>query len=237
MRSPFLALSVVLCCLASGCAPRPSAPAIALELDFEGTATAAAWIDVAAVPTATGISYEPGVVGQAMRLDGSGASVDVSPVDALPLAEELTIELWVKVADWTNPYKGSALLESIVSHTDDFTIEVVPGTWNFQACLSTGEDKLKLAGGSARLGAWQHVALVLEAESRMARLYVDGQVVAQREARGALRLTPGLPLRIGTWYQKNQAYCGAVDELRIWQRGLSANEIRERCAGANRARS
>jgi Concanavalin A-like lectin/glucanases superfamily len=228
---PFRMLSLLaLPLLVASCTRRPSDPAIALEMKFDGQAKALTWVGARAVSTPTGIAFEPGVTGQAVRFDGSGASIDLAPVDALPLAGELTLELWVKVADWENPYTGSPRLETIVSHATDFTIEVLPDAWTFRAGLSTAEDKLTLAGGAARLGCWQHVALVVERDSCSALLYVDGQEVAQQPTRGDLKLTPGIPLRVGTWFQKNQAYCGSVDELRLWLRALPASEIRERAS-------
>lgn len=223
-----------LCCalvlMACARAPRPSAPSVALELDFEHSVEPAAWIEVAHAATPAGITFVPGVEGQAARFDGSGASVDVTGVDPLPLTRAFTVELCLKVEDWKNPYGGSALLESVVSHSDDFTIAVLPTSWTYRASLRTSEGRFELAGGAVRLGAWQHVALVLDSEARMARLCVDGVVVDQREAPGQFSLQKGLPLRVGTWFKQNQAFCGAVDSLRIWERVLTASELSSRAS-------
>lgn len=207
--------------------PRPSTPSVALEFPFENSVEPVAWIAVGHEATPTGITFEPGVEGQAVRFDGSGASVDVTAVDHLPLTRALTVELFLKVEDW-NPYAGSAALETVVSHSDDFTIAVIPTSWGFRADLRTSEGRFELRGGAVRFGAWQHVALVLDEETRMARLSVDGVVVDQREARGQFALRPGIPVRIGTWFKQNQAFSGAVDSLRIWERALTASELTQR---------
>ncbi len=105
---------------------------------------------------------------------------------------------------------------------------MIPGKWSFDAGLLTGGDRVALRGGSVRLGAWQHVALVREEASKLVRLYVDGQVVAQREVQGTLRFQPSIPVRVGTWYRQNQAFRGKVDTLRIWERAFSTSEMRAR---------
>lgn len=227
---PVAALSSFALLALSGCDPRPGAPSIALEFAFDDSVTPAAWIDIAHAASPTGITFEPGVEGRAARFDGSGAQVDVSGVDALPLTRAFTVETHVKAADWTNPYTSGSALESIVSHSDDFTIAIVPSKWTYQAVLHTSEGQVRLEGGAVRVGTWQHVALAFDASEHMARLYVDGIVADQREAKGTFALQPGLPVRVGTWFKQNQAYCGALDCLRIWDRALESAELVEHAA-------
>jgi len=227
VRFPLHFAALVSSACFAACAPRPREDSIAIEFDFDRSTEPAAWIDVDHRASPTGITFEHGVDGEAVRFDGSGASIDVTNVDALPLTSALAVELSVNVADWKNPYAGSALLESIVSHTDDFTIALLPSTWTFRADLRSSGGHVRLEGGAVRHGTWQHVALVLDEMDSMARLFVDGVVVDQRVVHGRIALTPGIPLRIGTWFEKNQAYCGAVDNLRIWQRALTTSEIAE----------
>ena len=201
---------------------------MALELDFEHGLAPAAWIDVQSQATPAGITLEPGVAGLSARFDGSGAAIDITHVDRLPLAKALTVELQVKASNWKNPYAPGSALESIVSHSDDFSIAIQPSTWKYRADLRTTAGKIELNGGDVRFEAWQHVALVLDDAEGLARLYVDGRVVDQREVHGEVALRPGIALRIGTWFSQNQAFCGSVDTLRIWQRALSLAEIGDR---------
>lgn len=210
---------------------------MALELGFDDDLTAAAWVDVVCAEPGAGVSLVPGVEGQAARFDGSGACIDVEHVDGLPLERGFTIESWINVEEWHNPKRDGAPIETVVSHSDDFWIAVIPGEWSFDAGLRSGGDRIALRAGSVRLGAWQHVALVREDSSDFLRLYVDGRVVAQREVKGALQLQPGIPVRVGTWFRQNQAFCGMVDSLRIWERAFSADEMRSRFESLRRDRS
>jgi hypothetical protein len=74
---------------------------------------------------------------------------------------------------------------------------------------------------------WTHVAVVYDRFliDRM-RLYVNGQLVARALPFGA---APGFAdirtLRLGTWYERNGAFRGMVDELKVYARTLSDEEI------------
>jgi len=46
-----------------------------------------------------------------------------------------------------------------------------------------------------------------------------------------VNLNPKLSLTMATWYKKNQAFSGSLDEVRVWDRALSHELMRER-AGA-----
>lgn len=227
----------ILACVVSSCRPRPSAPPVVLELAFDDAIEAAAWIEVECATAPAGVTHVPGVDGQAAHFDGSGACVDVDGVDALPVARGFTLEAWVRPENWKNPYAESAALETVVSHSDDFWIAIVPGAWTFDAGVRTREERVVLQGGAVRLDAWQHVALVLEDEANMLRLYVDGRVVAQRELRGRVDLQPGIPVRVGTWFRQNQAFRGAVDTLRIWERSFTMSEMLTRVGDARPPRT
>ncbi len=59
-------------------------------------------------------------------------------------------------------------------------------------------------------------------------LYLDGDVTAQKPATGMVDLKPKLSFDIGTWYKTNQALYGSLDELRLLDRAMSAEEIAKR---------
>jgi hypothetical protein len=53
-------------------------------------------------------------------------------------------------------------------------------------------------------------------------------VVDEIGARGTVPIRGNLDLVVGTWFQKNQAFCGGLDSIRLWNRALSADELRAR---------
>lgn len=205
----------------------PSEPGLALELEFEDTCKPVAVSELMVEAPPTGVTFGPGVDGLAARFDGSGAAVKLFGLDGLKIEQSMTLEFFVNAADWKNPYGAGSGLESLVSHADIFTVAIDPHTWKLQARLttSTSGTSLRLSGGKIQTGSWHHVALVYDGEGSRARLVLDGEVVDEVYAQGNVAVNPLLELVVGTWFQKNQAFCGSLDSIRLWKRALTADEL------------
>jgi len=230
----FLSLALLSAC---GGAPAPSKatpsePGLALELGFENTCQPVATCALMVEAPASGISFGAGVEGQAARFDGSGSALKLFGLDRLGIEQAMTLEFFVNAADWKNPYGAGGGLESLVSHSDIFTVAVDPHSWKLQARLttSTSGTSLRLSGGKIQTGGWHHVALVYDDHQSRARLVLDGEVVDEVYAHGNVAINPLLELVVGTWFQKNQAFCGALDSIRLWSRALSPEELEARVA-------
>ncbi len=85
-----------------------------------------------------------------------------------------------------------------------------------------------------RFGRWTHLAVVFDPAAREIRHYADGTQVASHPLTDASPLRPGVA-EIGNWSDQRQLkggapirhLSGAMDEFALWQRALSAEEIRE----------
>lgn len=212
--------------------PRPTLPGLVLQLEFDGDCSAVAVADLPQTTSPTGLGFVPGVDGRALIVDGSGAQIALAHPEMLGLERAWTLEFFVKFADWKNPYPAGGGLESVVSHSDNFTVAVDPHTWRLQARLNTRGEKesVRLAGGTITPGSWHHVALLCDGGQGDARLVLDGEEVAHAAAHGELVVLPNVPIVIGTWFKQNQAFCGELDSIRIWKRTLSAAELSARAA-------
>jgi hypothetical protein len=208
------------------------APSIVFQLEFEDSCQPTAAAELALVVPPSGIAFEDGIEGRALRFDGSGAELKVRGLDRLGIRDAMTLEFFVNAADWSNPYGPGSGLESMVSHSDIFTVAVDPKTWKLQARLTAGanENSLKLSGGTMQPDGWHQVALVMDGAQGKARLVLDGETVDEVSARGDVPIRGDLDLVVGTWFQKNQAFCGALDSIRLWNRALSVEELRARSA-------
>ncbi len=82
------------------------------------------------------------------------------------------------------------------------------------------------------LGEWVHVASVLDAQTRSQQIYVNGNLARERTWEGEERLRPGR-CRLGNWLAADngtparRSLRGRVDELAIWDRVLSQDEVRQ----------
>jgi concanavalin A-like lectin/glucanase superfamily protein len=72
------------------------------------------------------------------------------------------------------------------------------------------------------LNTWSHLAMTYNGSSM--RLYVNGALVATRAQTGNATVSTGV-LRIGGNGVWGEYFTGAIDEVRIYNRALSAAEI------------
>ena len=88
----------------------------------------------------------------------------------------------------------------------------------------TGLDKSLVANGT-----WVHLATSISSPRQVARVYANGKLVVERLLRENGRIRPGV-CRIGNWlavgeFAPVRPLNGRVDELAIWKRALSGEEI------------
>lgn len=90
----------------------------------------------------------------------------------------------------------------------------------------------RLVGSPVPLGQWTHVVSMLSRETRSHRVYVNGVLTLERRWRTDQILRPG-SCRLGNWLAlegdqvANRVLRGRVDELAIWNRNLSVDEIKK----------
>lgn len=87
-------------------------------------------------------------------------------------------------------------------------------------------------GNPIPIGKWVHVASVTSLPERRSVFYVNGQPVHEAELKGnRVPIRPG-HCRLGSWSaerfasrESSRALGGLIDELSVWDRALSANEL------------
>jgi len=160
-----------------------------------------------------------GKIGRALSF-GPGAFVSVPDSGSLDVSDGITLEAWVyptAPTGWMNIlYKPAG--SSAIAY-------VLQGTSGASAVPSFG-----LSGSSVNLSAptplsvnvWSHLAATYDGASM--RLFVNGTEVASQPQTGAIIASTD-PLSIGgnSFYGENWA--GMIDEVRVYNRPLTASEI------------
>jgi len=77
-------------------------------------------------------------------------------------------------------------------------------------------------GSALPLGQWSHVAVVFN--GTQAQFYVNGTLAATRPVPATITAR-GNQLRIGADANTQQFYKGAIDDLRVYKRALTASEV------------
>ena len=80
-----------------------------------------------------------------------------------------------------------------------------------------------MAKDAVDVGRWTNIALSYD--GAVERLYVDGREVSRHDATGRIQ-TPDTPLWIGGNRPYGEHFAGLIDEVRVFERALSAAEIR-----------
>lgn len=109
-----------------------------------------------------------------------------------------------------------------------------PEVFAFRPYANVGDSRVLAGALSLPPGEWTHLAVVHD-RLRLGelRLYVGGELVARRPPAGSgPRLARLRELRLGTWHEANQAFRGALDELKLYRRALSEEEIRQSASGS-----
>ncbi|MCE9593845.1 MAG: LamG domain-containing protein [Planctomycetes bacterium] len=218
MRIPSSSKFVALLVFAASCGSNENV--VAVHFPFDGDAREV--VDGRACTSkGAAVAFVAGVDGKAAHFDGSGTCLDVDGISELSFANALTLECFVKPDDWTNPYGAGSGVETIVALSDFFSLSISRGDdWILNAQLTTTakKDSVRLSGGRIEPDAWHHIAVDHETKTGRSRLWLDGVVVDEQTIPGAIDVqSPKLPLRIGTWFERNQAFCGALDDVRIWR--------------------
>jgi hypothetical protein len=171
------------------------------------------------------IMGDPGVVagkiGQALEFDGVDDYVELPDMGNEPA---VTVEAWA-LAHSMPPDAHSCCIGIVSSAPDD---QWKAGTvhFKFEAGLITvhKNDSDKIAFSGAELDTWYHAAYTCDTDANEFMFYVNGEFVGQLVAgETANNLTH---VRIASEHE-GRYLPGIVDEVRIYTRALSANEIRQ----------
>lgn len=159
--------------------------------------------------------------GWALRLDGEDGFVEFGKPDALSPGEAITLEAWVYPE--AIPSVGEP---GIVGKSYDNYVLTYYG--NGHVWWYTGNSTVN-AHAAVTPMAWHHIVGTYDGE--MMKLYVDGELAAANKGKN-----PGIPAGKGFWmgksegsvqWTKNAHFLGMIDEVRLYDRAISAQEIRE----------
>jgi alpha-tubulin suppressor-like RCC1 family protein len=171
------------------------------------------------------VSFVPGAVGEAFQFDSTDY-VQASSAGLPTGAADRTMELWARidtVSALESFFAGYGAFgtanEVYALFAGDVAGVSQPGSEPGFSQWTDGE-----WGPSVSVGAWHHIAVTNV--GGLATLYVDGAVVASKTM--AIATASGTPLymgRIPGSIGDIRKLIGAVDEVSIYSRALTANEI------------
>ncbi len=169
----------------------------------------------------------PGL-GQALQLDGFAEYVELPIGPVLSEMTDATFATWVHFdnvgGDWQRIFDfGTSSTEGYM-----FLCPRIPaGPIRFAITPAGGTESI-IETTTTLPSGWHHLAVVFDSESMQVQIYLDGDVAASGP-------TATLPTDLGNttqnWlgrsqYEADAYFSGSMDEFRIYDRALSAGEVR-----------
>ena len=171
----------------------------------------------------TRATYTSGKYGKALNFDGVNDWVTVNDVAALDLTKGMTVEAWVYPTaisgNRTVLVKENArtLVYYLYANTSDDSPNRPLGGGVF-----AGTYRYIYGGSQLTTNQWTHLAVTYDGATQ--RLYVGGAQVASRAQTGSMTVSSGA-LRIGGNSLWGEFFKGWIDEVRVYNRALSAAQI------------
>jgi len=171
-----------------------------------------------------GVRWVPGKVGGALEFDGRNGHVTVADSPSVSVTGDLTVAAWVNGTSWS---ASNNIVAKDGNDSYRFRIEGSGGTlW---LLLSDGSfEFMSVSLGSAlSTGTWYHVAATADLTTGEVIFYLDGSPVGtpQTTTKAGIQDSAG-PLRIGTYSGSSENFNGAIDDVRIYNRALAADEVK-----------
>ncbi len=168
--------------------------------------------------TIEGIGWAAGRFGNALKFEaGHEGCLTIPDATQLQLRGEFTLEAWVK------PEGDGPVIFKEAEHFVSYELSM----WGFEPEGDLAPQPYELAetegSDAVAEGAWSELALTYDGE--MLRLYANGKLIGSKATTRAVE-SDG-PLRIGCSRDWEQNFTGSIDEVRLYDRTLNAQQLSE----------
>jgi hypothetical protein len=176
-----------------------------------------------------GVARATGAFGRALYLDGGGARAEVEDAPVLHFGRDaftVTCRLCPTQLGIDSPHQRRRLLDKGLYPQTWWNVDVwSDGRVQMEMVDADGQNGTTVSDGALREGEWTHLAIVVDRQALVTRYYLSGLPAGEKPLppnfTGSLDLA-GKSLTTGIW----QPFVGLLDDLRVYRRALSADEIR-----------
>lgn len=182
------------------------------------------------VNMASSTAYVPGAIGQALNFDGTNDYLLLPNTAGLNVASAFTLSAWIysedpsagsiqRIVSLSPSESGGIEKYSMYVQSNQFkTVIRLNGADYITSTVYSDSDYLRRR--------WRNVVMVYDGSQIL--MYSDGEGVGQRTQSGTLADASTNPLRIGAFGPTfGQYFKGKVDDVRIYNRALSLDEIKQ----------
>jgi hypothetical protein len=161
-------------------------------------------------------SWIEGKYGYALEFNGTSSYV-VSEASRLPYANQRKT-----IAFWVYPTRKSGIAQSILTMADLISRPILKFSFkNAMAGAKDFEDKWLAFSSLPTLNAWHHICYVFDGVESL--WYIDGTLAGASTIAPMVAATTNF--QIGRGPDESEYFKGRIDEIRIYDRALKADEI------------
>ena len=175
------------------------------------------------------INLTGGKYGGGLLLDGTGDYVSVPNHNSLNITQEITISAWIKAKTWeTQNWEGTIVGKDSWEDGDSHGYVLRTGDSGRLTLVisnvSSAAWPFAMTDQLMSTGVWYHIAGTFNGTHIKA--FINGEVKQTTIIAGTTMETSVYPVEIGrSPYDNTRIFDGTIDEVRIWNRSLSAAEI------------
>jgi hypothetical protein len=174
-----------------------------------------------------GALWAPGMGGGGLAFDGNAAFVRVAPSPSiLGLSDQFTVCSWVQRKADQSGWRFVLTKPKLPLSIEEFWLGFFDNRPSLGIDTASGE-KEALGPSALPLNQWFHLAGTYDGKAL--RLFVNGSMQAEQACVASLKLS-SQPLSIGgrinvSTERAGYGFCGVLDEVRLYNRALSPQEI------------
>jgi hypothetical protein len=172
-----------------------------------------------------------GKTNRAFGFDGTNSSIEL-PSAAFGVYQAYTLSLWFNASRLPNSGDAGREAEMLLSRgRNNFELHLGAPPFadtgiRFLPRQANGVGQVRDARTAAfQTNVWNHVVAVYDDTTQMSRIYLNGQELTITALNGPEAPDDAFPPRLGVRYDGTVPFQGRLDNVRIYDRALSAGEI------------
>jgi hypothetical protein len=169
-----------------------------------------------------GAKIGKGLVGNAFAFDGTG-EVQIPVESGFMPRSALTVEAWVKPGAFERPWQRLVSQQTDDQYDSSFILGLSAEGGLYFGLFHANWQTILAGKSPLALDQWNHVAGVWD--GRRMSLFVNGRRQPETEAFSPPLHRTAQPLRIGKGNTLAYAFQGKIDEVTLYDRGLTAAEL------------
>lgn len=178
--------------------------------------------------------FVAGKFGNALQLDGSGF-VEVPSSDSLEsLIEEMTVAAWIKPDLSGSGWQGVVTKGNDAAEHFEMLINT-DGHIHTAQMFAAGRGVADRQPPVLSAGEWQHIAVTYAPGAWI--FYYNGEEIENNESQDSELVPDGNPIVVGDERPANRLFEGLIDEVVVFNRAISPDELAELMLGMGDALS